>query len=181
LKKDVHFPWGEQSKQLPALSQKFSSSEEFINAALQNIVEILGLKRATHLTCILEEGRIDYDVTAETFPVDRNFDIFRSSELKKLIVNTISERANERYIEQTLTFESRGLNVKVFQIRLPETNAQHFLVLTADACTCGSAGTGEQGSESLQLSEEDKKAGLKYLAQLAKIASSMITKSQYHP
>jgi hypothetical protein len=167
LKKDVHFFWEEQSKQLPALSQKCSSSEEFINAALQNIVEILGLKRATHLTCVLEEGRIDYDVTAETFPADHNFDIFRSSELKKLIVNTISEGANERYTEQTLTFEGRGLNVKVFQIRLPESNAQHFLILTAD----------EQGSESLQLSEEDKKAGLKYLAQLAKIAASMITES----
>lgn len=167
MKKDVHFLWEEQSKQLPALSQKCSSGKEFINAALQNIVEALGLKRATHLTCVLEEGRIDYDVTAETFPEDHSFAIFKSSELKTLVVNIISEDANEQYMEQTLTFEGQELNVTVLQIRLPEYNAQHILILAAD----------EQGSESLRFSDEDKKAGLKYLAQLAKIVASMITES----
>lgn len=158
--------WEEQIKQLPILSQKYSSYSEFINASLQNILESLDLKRATHLTCVLEEGRIDWDVTAETFPADRDFVTSKSSELRLLLVDIILKGANERYMEKTLTVEGNKLDVKAFQIRLPESNTQHILVLTAL----------EQGTEGLQLSDDDKKAGLKYLAQFAETAASMIVK-----
>ena len=167
MEKMDFFSWEEQIELLPALSQKYNSYGEFINAALQNIVESLGLKRATYLTCVLEEGRIDWDVTAETFPKDRDFATRKSSELTLLLVNIILERAYERYMEKTLTVEGKKLDVKAFQIRLPESNMQHILVLTAP----------EQVTEDLQLSEDDKKAGLKYLTQLAETAASMIVKT----
>ncbi len=161
MKKFDHFFWDEQIKQLPVLSQNCNSYKELINAALQNIVESLSLKRATHLCCVLEEGRIDYDVTAETFPKDRDFVTCKSSELTLLLMNIILENANERYMEQTFAVENEKLDVKVFQIRLSESSAQHILVLTA----------AQPGIEGLRLSDDDKKAGLKYLAQLVKTAA----------
>lgn len=167
MEKMDFFFWEEQIKRLPALSQKYDSYGEFINAALQNIVESLGLKRATYLTCVLEEGRIDWDVTAETFPKDRDFVTRKSSELTLLLVNIILERADERYMQKTLTVGQEKLDVKTFQIRLPESNMQHILVLTA-------AG---ESSEDLQLSDDDKKAGLKYLTQLAETVASMFVKT----
>jgi len=167
MEKMDHSFWEEQIKQLPVLSQKYSSYGEFINATLQNIAESLGLKRVTHLTCVLEEGRIDWDVTAETFPADRDFVTRKSSELRLLLVDIILEGANERYMEKTLTVEGKKLYVKAFQIRLPESNMQHILVLT----------TPEQVTEDLQLSDDDKKAGWKYLAQFAETAASMIVKT----
>ena len=167
MEKMDFFFWEEQTKRLPALSQKYNSYEEFINAALQNIVESLDLKRATYLTCVLEEGRIDWDITAETFPKDRDFVTRKSSELTLLLVNIILERADERYMQKTLTIEQEKLEIKAFQIHLPESNMQHILVLTAP----------EQVTEDLQLSDDDKKAGLKYLSQLAETAASMIVKT----
>jgi hypothetical protein len=162
MKKFDHFFWDEQIKQLPVLSQNCNSYKELINVALQNIVESLSLKRATYLCCVLEEGRIDYNVTAETFPKDRDFITRKSSELTLLLMNIILENANERYMEQTFAVENEEINVKVFQIRLSEHSAQHILVLTA----------AQPSIEGLQLSDDDKKAGLKYLAQLVKTAAS---------
>jgi len=167
MEKMDHFFWEEQIKQLPVLSQKYSSYGEFIIATLQNIAESLGLKRATHLTCVLEEGRIDWDVTAETFPADRDFVTRKSSDLRLLLVDIILEGANERYMKKTLTVEGKKLYIKAFQIRLPESNMQHILVLTGP----------EQVTEDLQLSDDGKKAGLKYLAQFAETAASMIVKT----
>jgi hypothetical protein len=163
VKKVDHLFWEEQIAKLPLLSQKCNSYKEFTKATLQNLVESLSLKRATHLTCVLEKGHIDCDVTAETFPADHDLVTLKSSELKLLLVNVILEGTNERYMEQTLMFEGEKLDVKVFQIHLPESNAQHILVLTAI----------QQGPEDLQPSDEDKKAGFKYLAHFAEIAASM--------
>jgi hypothetical protein len=130
-------------------------------------VESLGLKRATYLTAVCEAGRIDYDITAETFPADRDFLTCKSSEMKQLLVNIILEKANERYTEQTLTFDDEKLDIKVLQIRLPESNVLHILILT-------SAG---QDTKGLRLSEDDKKVGLKYLAKFAETTSTMIKKT----
>lgn len=159
--------WQEQISQLPFFSQKYSSYTEFINAALQNIAESLGLKRATYLTCVLEEGRIVWDVSAETFPADRDFVTRKSSELRLFLVNIILEGANKRYMEKTLTIEGEQLDVKAFQICLPESNTQHIFVLTFP----------QQGEEGLQLSEDDKKAGFEYLAGFAETAASMTVKT----
>lgn len=156
-----------QIKLLPILSEKCSSNKEFIKAALQNIVESIGLKRATYLTCILQEGRIDYDVTADTFPADRDYVTCRSSEVTLLLVNIILENANQRYMERTLTVDDEELNVKVFQIQPSESNSQHILVLT----------TPHQGSEDLLLSDDDKKAGFTYLKELVETAASIVIKT----
>jgi hypothetical protein len=167
MEKVIRLLLEKQIKLLPILSEKCSSSKEFIKAALQNIVESLCLKRATYLTCVLQEGCIDYDVAADTFPADRDFITRKSSEVTLLLVNIILENASERYMEQTLTVDGEELNVKVFQIRLSESNSQHILVLTAP----------HQGSEEFQLSDDDKKAGFMYLKEFAETAASMVMKT----
>ena len=159
--------WQEQVRQLPVLLQKCDTKREFITAALRNIVEGLSLKRATHLTCLLEETRVDCEVSAETFPADRDFATRKSSELRLLLANIILERASQRCLEKVLTVEGENLNVKAFQIRLPESATQHILILTAP----------EKGTEVSQLSEDDKQAGFDYLIRLAEVAASIKAKS----
>lgn len=162
MNKMNRFFWEEQIRRLPALSQKHSSYKDFTGAVLQDITEILGIERVTYLVCVLKEGRIDYEVTAETFPADRNFITRKSSELTLLLVSIIMEKANQRYIEKVLTVEGEKLDVKAFQICLPELNAQHILVLTTPA----------QGAEPEPVSEDDKQAGFKYLALFAEHTSN---------
>ncbi len=167
MEKVIRLIWERQIKLLPVLSERCGSDKEFIKAALQNIVESLCLKRATYLICVLQEGRIDYDVTADTFPADRDYVTCRSSELTLLLVNIILENANQRYMERTLAIDGEELDVRVFQIQLSESNSQHILVLTAP----------HQGSKDLQLSDDDKKAGFMYLKELAETAASMVMKT----
>ncbi len=122
--------WQDQKNQLRELATRNLSRSEFIDAALKNIVESLELVRATHLTCSLPANTLTYDVSAETYPKDREYIPKKSSELTLLLVDIILENQENRYLQKTLDIDEDMLDVHAFQIRLPDTPAEHILVLT---------------------------------------------------
>jgi hypothetical protein len=154
--------WARQIAQLPALVSSHFSYTDFTTAILQNLVESLGLERATYLTCV-PQGRGIYEVSGESFPADRWFAPLKSSDLQLLSHNIVMKNTNERYMDDTITVDDKNLLVRVFQIALPKYGTQHILVLTSL----------EDGQQLTQLTEDDKRFAFDYLSLFTYIATSM--------
>jgi hypothetical protein len=154
--------WARQTAQLPALASKHFSYTDFTTAILQNLVESLGLERATYLTCVPQRHGV-YEVSGESFPADRWFVPLKSSNLKLLSHNIVMKGTTRRYMDDTITIDDNNLLVRAFQIALPKYGTQHILILTY-AVDC---------SQPVQLSEDDKSAAFDYLNLFTHIATSM--------
>jgi hypothetical protein len=154
--------WARQTAQLPALASSHFSYTDFTAAILQNLVEGLGLERATYLTCVPQRPGV-YEVSGESFPADRWFVPLKSSSLKLLSHNIIMKGTSRRYMDDTITVDDKSLLVRTFQIALPRYGTQHILILTSAA----------DRSQPAQLSEDDKRAAFDYLNLFTYIATSM--------
>lgn len=156
--------WALQTAQLPTLASSHSSYTDFTTAILQNLVESLGLERATYLTCIPEEEEPGvYEVSGKLFPADRWFAPRKSSDLKLLSHDIVMKDTSKRYIDNTLAIDDKNLFVRVFQISLTKYGTQHILVLTFPI----------DNSQPAELSNDDKEAAFEYLNLFTYIATSM--------
>jgi hypothetical protein len=154
--------WARQTAQLPALASSHFSYTDFTTVILQNLVESLGLERATYLTCVPQRPGV-YEVSGESFPADHWFVPLKSSNLKLLSHNIVMKSTSERYIDDTITVGDKNLLVRAFQIALPKYGTQHILILTS-AVDC---------LQPAQLLEDDKLAAFDYLSLFTYIATSM--------
>jgi len=155
--------WAQQTAQLPALASSHFSYTDFTTAILRNLVESLGLERATYLTCVPEEEPGVYEVSGESFPADRWFVPRKSSDLKLLSNDIVMKDTDKRHMDNTLTVGDKNLFVRVFQISLTKYGTQHILVLTSPV----------DSTQPAQLSDDDKQAAFEYLNLFTYIATSM--------
>jgi hypothetical protein len=154
--------WAQQTAQLPALASSHFSYTDFTTAILQNLVESLGLERATYLTCVLQRPGV-YEVSGESFPADRWFVPLKSSSLKLLSHNIVMKGTSGRYIDDIIAVNDKNLLVRAFQIALPKYGTQHILILTSTVDCL----------QPVHLSEDDKLAAFDYLSLFTYIATSM--------